>query len=97
MKRCPALVVPELIVDGRQTPDKGTFYNSSGTQTILIEQNKDNSNNNNDDDDDKFEVDDMEIIPKDLLHDDFVQLDLAECNEQQNVVSELQSISSRKS
>ena len=47
-------------------PIEPKYYNTSATQTVLIEDN------------DQIIDDDMEIIP---LQDDFVQLDFNECNE----------------
>lgn len=55
-------------------PKEEKYYNTSATQTILIEDN------------DQIIDDDMEIIPNIPLHDDFVQLDFNECNEQQSKV-----------
>jgi len=54
---------------------KEKYYNSNGTQTIFVE----------DKDDDQIE-DDIEIIPTNIIQDDFVQLDINECNEQSNMI-----------
>lgn len=55
---------------------KQVYYNTSATQTILVE-----------DHDEIIIADDMEIIPNNILQDDFVQLDINECNEEQSKVS----------
>jgi len=51
--------------------EKQKYYNSNATQTSIIEEKE------------ECIADDMEIISNNTLHDDFVQLDLNECNEQQ--------------
>jgi hypothetical protein len=63
-------VLPELIVNQPTDIEKQKYYNSNGTQTTPVEANESIG-------------DDIEIIPSNILHDDFVQLDLNECNEQQ--------------
>jgi hypothetical protein len=65
------IVVPELIVNQPTDIEKQKYYNTNGTQTIVLEE-KDESID-----------DDMEIVPIHVLNDDFVQLDLNECNEQE--------------
>jgi len=54
---------------------KQKYYNSNGTQTTVLEENEKEK--------DESIGDDIEIIPANALHDDFVQLDFNECNEQQ--------------
>ncbi|CAF1169129.1 unnamed protein product [Adineta steineri] len=65
--------IPQLIVNQSTDIDKDKYYNSNGTQTISIVEEKDNE-------------DDIEIIPNNIIQDDFVQLDLHEINEQTNMV-----------
>ncbi len=67
--------LPELIVNQPTDVEKQKYYNSNATQTTIVEE-KDESIG-----------DDMEIIPNNVLQDDFVQLDLNECNEQPEKVS----------
>jgi len=62
--------LPELIVNQPIDFEKQKYYNSNGTQTSTIEENESIG-------------DDIEIIPSNPLQDDFVQLDINECNEQQ--------------
>ncbi|UJR24054.1 hypothetical protein I4U23_027022 [Adineta vaga] len=59
--------LPELIVNQPTDIPKEKYYNSNATQTSIIED----------------IADDMEIIPSNVIQDDFVQLDMSECNEQQ--------------
>ncbi len=59
--------LPELIVNPTNEIEKEKTFNSNQTQTISIE--------------DEQIGDDIEIIPANI-QDDFVQLDLNECNEQ---------------
>jgi len=66
----PASALPELVINQPSDPEKNKYYNSNGTQTSMIEEKEETID------------DDMEIIPSTAVHDDFVQLDLAECNEQ---------------
>jgi hypothetical protein len=70
------IVLPELIVNQPTDVEKQKYYNSNATQTSIVEE-KDESIG-----------DDMEIIPNNVLQDDFVQLDLNECNEQPEKVVE---------
>ncbi|CAF2981250.1 unnamed protein product [Rotaria socialis] len=73
-------VVPELVVNQPTDIEKQKYYNSTETQTIFFEeQQKDKEENI---------ADDMEIIPNNILHDDFIQLDFNECNEEQNKIIE---------
>jgi hypothetical protein len=65
-------VLPELILNQPTDIEKQKYYNSNGTQTTLLEENEK----------DEIIDDDIEIIPSNVLQDDFVQLDLNECNEQ---------------
>jgi hypothetical protein len=74
-KECP-IVLPELIVNERIYLEKEKFYNSNGTQTIFVEEKEDENLG-----------DDIEIIPSNILQDDFIQLDFNECNEQPNIVN----------
>lgn len=73
-------VLPELILNQPTDVEKQRYYNSIETQTTLFEE------NHKDKEDTIGE--DMEIIPSNVLHDDFVQLDLNECNEEQNKVKD---------
>lgn len=60
--------------------EKQKYYNTNGTQTGDIEEEKETTINDDDDDD-------MEIVPDNALQDDFVQLDINECNDQQPKVN----------
>lgn len=66
--------LPELVINQPIDAKERKYYNTSSTQTILVEEN------------DEIIDDDMEIIPNNPLQDDFVQLDLNECNEQQSKI-----------
>jgi hypothetical protein len=51
--------------------EKQKYYNSNATQTSTVEEKEESIG------------DDMEIITNTTFNDDFVQLDINECNEQQ--------------
>jgi hypothetical protein len=72
--------LPELIVNQPTDVEKQKHYNSSGTQTTVIEE------NDNEKEQDESISDDIEIISDNSLQDGFVQLDLNKCNEQQQKV-----------
>ncbi|CAF1169940.1 unnamed protein product [Adineta steineri] len=65
-------ILPELILNQPTDIEKQKYYNTSETQTLFVEEKEEN-----------IVDDDMEIIPNNIIQDDFVQLDLNECNEQQ--------------
>jgi hypothetical protein len=79
-KQQTTTVLPQLICNHPTDIVKQKYYNSNETQTIAVEENEKEK--------DESIADDMEIIPTDVIHDDFVQLDLNECNEYQQKVVE---------
>lgn len=68
-------VLPELMINQPMDAKTEKYYQTSGTQTMLVE------------DHEETIADDMEIIPNNVLQDDFVQLDINECNEEQAKVN----------
>ncbi|CAF2580757.1 unnamed protein product [Rotaria sp. Silwood2] len=68
-------VLPELIINQPTDIEKQKYYNSIETQTTIFEEYPKDKEENI--------ADDIEIIPANVLHDDFVQLDLNDCNEEQ--------------
>ncbi|CAF3809251.1 unnamed protein product [Rotaria sordida] len=72
-------VLPELIVNQPTGIEKQKYYNSIETQTIVFDENPKDKEENI--------ADDIEIISANVLHDDFVQLDLNDYHEEEHNVS----------
>ncbi|CAF3687729.1 unnamed protein product [Rotaria sp. Silwood1] len=71
-------ILPELIINQPTDIEKQKYYNSIETQTIVFEEpSKDKE---------ESIADDIEIVPANGLHDDFVQLDLNDYNEEQHKI-----------
>ena len=72
--------LPQLMINQPTDPEKEKYYNSTATQTTVLEEKEESI------------ADDMEIISNNVLQDDFVQLDFNECNEQQDKVCSILSL-----